>query len=92
LLELTDVTVAAVVSIVIVSGADVAVLPAASVSATVIIQSPSAREVVVHAFAETVQVTVVDPALVAVRTAVPANGPGSENVGVLSLVRLSVFD
>jgi hypothetical protein len=48
--------------------------------------------VVVQAFAETVQLTVVDPAFVAVSTAVPANGPAIEKVGVLSLVMLSVVE
>ena len=79
-------------SMVTVIGVEVAVFPAASVSVTVMSQSPSASAVVVHAFAETVHVTVVDPALVAVKTAVPANGPAIENVGVLSLVTLSLFE
>jgi hypothetical protein len=90
--ELTAETVGRVVSIVIVIGAEVAVLPAASVSVTVITQSPSARADVVHAFAETVHVTVVEPALVAVNTAVPAKGPAAVKVGVLSLVMLSLFE
>ena len=85
-------TAGTVVSIVIVSGVDVAVFPAASVSVTVTTQSPSASVVVVQAFAVTVQLTVVDPAFVAVSMAVPAKGPATLNVGVLSLVVLSVFE
>jgi hypothetical protein len=71
---------------------EVAVLPAASVSVTEIAHTPSASAEVVHAFAVTVQVTVVEPAFVAERTAVPENGPATENVGVLSLVMSSLFE
>ena len=76
----------------IASGADVAVFPAASVSVTVMFQMPSLSDARVHAFEVIVHETLVEPSFEAVSTAVPANGPATLNVGVLSLVRLSEFD
>ena len=89
-LDVTPVTVGAVMSTVIVSGDEVAVFPDESVSVTEITQSPSARVASVQVPALSVQETLVEPAFVAVRTAVPAKLPLTVNVGVLSEVMLSV--
>jgi hypothetical protein len=74
------------------SGADVDVFPAASVSVTETLHTPSLSAVRVQAFEVIVHETLVEPALEAVNTAVPAKLPATLNVGVLSLVRLSEFD
>jgi hypothetical protein len=88
-LTVATVGVGAVASTVIDSAADVVALPAASVSVTVIDQTPSPSVPSVHALLEIVHVTLVDPAFVAVTTAVPENVPDTLIVGVLSLVTLS---
>jgi hypothetical protein len=90
--DVTDATVAADVSIVTSIDVDVDVFPAASVSVTEILQMPSPKVANVQAFEEIVQETLVESAFDAVRIAVPAKVPPTLNVGVLSLVRLSVFD
>jgi hypothetical protein len=54
------------------------------------IQSPSTNVVNVQAFEEIVQETLAAPSLEAVSTAVPEKLPATVNVGVLSLVKLSV--
>jgi hypothetical protein len=71
------------------NAADVVALPAASVSATVKDQTPSANVPRVHALLEIVQVTLVEPAFEAVTTAVPEKEPETLIVGVLSDVMLS---
>jgi hypothetical protein len=71
------------------SPVEVVALPAASVSVTVKDQTPSARVPRVQALLEIVQVTLVDPAFVAVTTAVPEKEPETLIVGVLSEVMLS---
>jgi hypothetical protein len=71
------------------SAAEVVALPAVSVSVTVKDQIPSPSVPSVHALLEIVHVTLVDPAFVAVTTAVPENEPETLIVGVLSLVTLS---
>jgi hypothetical protein len=81
-----------VASTVIDKAAEVVALPAVSVSVTVKDQTPSARVPRVHALLEIVQVTLVEPAFVAVTTAVPENEPETAIVGVLSEVMLSVSD
>jgi hypothetical protein len=88
-LAVATVCVGTVASTVIESAADVVALPAASVSVTVNDQTPSARVPRVHALLEIVQLTLVDPALVAVTTAVPEKEPETLIVGVLSEVTLS---
>ena len=88
--DVTPVTVGAVVSTVIASSVEVAVLPEESVSVTEMVQSPFPRVANVQLPAESVQVTLVDPAFVAVKTADPAKLPLTVNVGVLSDVMLSV--
>lgn len=81
-------TVGAVVSTVIDSGAAVVdTFPAASVSATVMLQLPSLNVPSVHAPALTVHVTLT-PSFVAVTTAVPVT-PATLTVGVLSFVMSS---
>ena len=90
--DVTPVTVGAVVSTVIASAVEVALLPEESVSVTEMVQSPLARVANVQLPAESVQETLVDPAFVAVKTAVPAKLPLTVNVGVLSDVMLSVPD
>jgi hypothetical protein len=69
---------------------DVDALPAASVSVTEMLQVPSARVASVHAFEITVHETLVDPAFVAVTTAVPEKDPEALIVGVVSEVKSSV--
>jgi hypothetical protein len=81
--------VGAVVSIVIDNAEDVVALPAASVSVTEMLQIPSARAASVQAFEVIVHETLVDPAFVAVTTAVPEKVPDTLIVGVLSKVALS---
>jgi hypothetical protein len=81
--------VGAVESIVIDNAEDVVALPAASVSVTEMLQVPSARVASVQAFDVIVQETLVDPAFVAVTTAVPENVPETLIDGVLSEVTLS---
>ena len=71
---------------------DVADKPFVDVSVTVTAQVPSARVPKVQAPEERVQVTLVDPAFAAVITPVPERVPETENVGVLSPVKLSVED
>lgn len=91
-LTVATVGVGAAASTVIDNAADVVALPAESVSVTVNDQTPSVRVPRVHAFDEIVQVTLAEPALVAVTTAVPANVPETVIVGVLSEVTLSVVE
>ena len=67
-------------------------MPAASVSVTEILHTPSPKVAKVQAFELIVQETLLEPALVAVRIAVPAKVPATLKVGVLSLVRLSEVD
>jgi hypothetical protein len=78
------------VSTVIDNPVDVVALPAASVSVTEISHVPSASAANVQALEVMVQTTLVDPALVAVTTAVPEKVPETLIVGVLSEVTLSV--
>ena len=92
LLDVIAVIVGAVVSTVIVKSGEVVLLPKESVSVTEMVQSPLARVANVQLPAESVQETLVDPAFVAVKTAVPAKLPLTVNVGVLSDVMLSVPD
>jgi hypothetical protein len=79
-------------STVIDNAADVVALPAASVSVTEILQVPSDKDAKSQELLAIVQETLVDPILVAVTTAVPANDPETLIVGVLSEVRLSVVE
>lgn len=72
------------------SAEDVVALPAASVSVTEMLQIPSARVASVQAFEVIVHETLVDPAFVAVTTAVPEKDPEALIVGVESEVKLSV--
>jgi hypothetical protein len=81
--------VGAVASTVIDNAAEVVAFPAASVSVTEMLQIPSAKVPSVQVFEEIVQVTLADPALVAVTTAVPENEPETLILGVLSEVMLS---
>jgi hypothetical protein len=90
--DVIPVTVGAVVSTVMGSAAEVALLPEESVSVTEMVQSPLARVANVQLPAESVQETLVEPSFVAVKTAVPAKLPLTVNVGVLSDVMLSVPD
>ena len=71
---------------------DVADKPFVDVSVTVTVQVPSPSVANVQPPEERVQVTLVDPAFAAVSTPVPESVPETENVGVLSLVKLSVED
>jgi hypothetical protein len=71
---------------------DVADKPFVDVSVTVTVQVPSPSVANVQPPEERVQVTLVDPAFAAVITPVPESVPETENVGVLSLVKLSVED
>ena len=87
------VLVGAVVSTVITRAEDVAVPPAGPVSVTVILHSPSGESAPsVQLPEDSVQVTFVAPALLAVTTPVPAKLPETVIVGVLSLVTLSVLE
>jgi hypothetical protein len=88
-LTAATVGVGAVASTVIDNAAEVVAFPAASVSVTEILQTPSAKVPSVQVFDEIVQVTLADPALVAVTTAVPENEPETLILGVLSEVTLS---
>jgi hypothetical protein len=71
---------------------DVADKPLVDVSVTVTVQVPSPSVAKVQLPDERVQVTLVDPAFAAVITPVPESVPETANVGVLSLVKLSVED
>jgi hypothetical protein len=82
--------VGAAVSTVIDNAEDVVVLPAASVSVTEMLQIPSARVARLQAFEAIVHETLVEPAFVAVTTAVPEKDPEALIVGVVSEVKLSV--
>ena len=84
--------VGAVASIVTVSPVEVALFPEESVSVTVTTQAPSPNVVRVHVPELRVQETLVEPALDAVRPAVPVKLPATVNVGVLSDVVLSVLE
>ena len=92
LLDAIVVIVGAVVSTVIVKSGEVVLLPKESVSVTEMVHSPLARVANVQLPEESVQETLVEPAFVAVRTAVPAKLPLTVNVGVLSAVVLSESD
>ena len=78
------------VSTTIESALDVADNPLPAVSVIVTLHVPSASVPKVQLPETSVQVTSVDPAFVALRTAVPESVPETEKVGVLSLVELSV--
>jgi hypothetical protein len=88
-LTVATVGVGAVASTVIDNSADVDAFPAASVSVTEMLQTPSAKVPSVQVFDEMVQVTLADPALVAVTTVVPEKEPETLILGVLSEVMLS---
>jgi hypothetical protein len=90
--ERAKVAVGGVASIVTVIDADVEEFPAESVSVTETTQSPSPRVAKVQVLEVTTQETLVEPDFVAVNTAVPAKLPATLNVGVLSLVLLSVAE
>jgi hypothetical protein len=91
-LKVATVATGFVESTVIDNAAEVVALPAESVSVTVNDQTPSSRVPRVHASLAIVQLTLVDPALVAVTTAVPEKEPETLIVGVLSEVTLSESD
>ena len=71
---------------------EVADKPLPAVSVIVTFQVPSANIPKVQFPAISVQITSVDPDLVAVSTPVPERVPDTEKVGVLSLVKLSVAE
>ena len=86
--------VGAIVSIVIESAADGALLfPAESLSVAVTLQTPSAKsDVNVQAPDEIVHDTFVEPDFAAVTVAVPEKDPETFIVGLLILVTLSLFE
>jgi hypothetical protein len=88
-LTVATVGVGAVASTAIDNPADVDAFPAASVSVTEMLHTPSAKVPSVQVFDEIVQVTLADPVLVAVTTAVPEKEPETLILGVLSEVMLS---
>ena len=74
------------------SAEEVALLPAESVTVTVMLQVPSDKVPRVQAPDETVHVTLVDPDFAAVTIAVPVNVPEAFIVGVLTRVMSSLLD
>ena len=86
--------VGAIVSIVIESAADGALLfPAESLSVAVTLQTPSAKsDVNVQAPDKIVHDTLAEPAFAAVTVAVPVKDPETVMVGLLFLVMLSLFE
>ena len=86
--------VGAIVSIVIESAADGALLfPAESLSVAVTLQTPSAKsDSKVQAPDEIAQETFVEPAFAAVTVAVPVKDPETFMVGLLILVTLSLLE